>query len=602
MEEIRKGPYYSVPLREQQFILEEFLDIKRVSARWGNHEKFNPSYYAPTFAQMAEFAENEIFPLNLLGDRIGYTYRNGKALSPPGFREAYQKFCHSGWPLFWVNPKYGGRGMPNVLTNVMFEIFSSANFSFYMLHAMSRGCFLCILAGGTSEQKKMFLPALAIGRWTASICISEELAGSDIGIVETVAEPQSDGSYLLSGLKIMATNAEHDLAENILYIVLARITGEPQGMKGLSLFVVPKFSVLPDGCLGKRNSVMCEGLDDKMGTRGSPTGRIRFDRAKGTLLGQKNAGLAAMFVMLNSNRISTATQGFCHAEVAYQNAVLYARKRRQGRRPSSKEATSPIIEHPDVKRMLMIQKSYIEASRAFAYWLELELDRLEYGKDESERHDAADLVALLTPVAKGFITDIGYLCTTLAQQVTGGWGYMSDSGMDQYVRDSRVAQIFEGTNGIQALDLLKRQIIANDARSLKIFIEVILKFCRESESEKQNNKYTSTLIDLCQKVSELTKTLQEKAKLNIDLACAAAVNYMHVIGHLVFAFCWARMAHIAFKAKKKKERENESYLFYDAKLVCADFYFSVLLKEAQYHIQAASSAGEAVIAIDSGMF
>jgi alkylation response protein AidB-like acyl-CoA dehydrogenase len=459
-------PSYTPPLREMQFVLHELLDVTSQLKELPQHADLEVETIDAVLEEAGKFCAEVIFPLNQVGDREGCTYAgNGVVTTPSGFKEAYRQYVDGGWAALGAAPEFGGQGLPYVISSVMSEMMNSANQAWTMYAGLSHGAYNALMAYGTPEQKELYLPKLVSGEWTGTMCLTEAHCGTDLGLLKTRAEPQADGSYIITGTKIFISAGEHDLAENILHLVLARLPDAPGGTKGISLFIVPKYLPLPGGGIGERNGVMCGSIEHKMGIHGNATCTINLDQAKGWMVGAPNRGLNAMFVMMNSARLGVGMQSLGLAEVAYQNSLAYAKVRQQGRSLTGPKAAGqpadPIIVHADVRRMLLTQKAYVEAARAFCYWAGLAIDREHKHPDPAVRKDMADLVALLTPVIKGFITDNGYESTTLAMQVLGGHGYITEWGLEQYVRDARINMIYEGTNTVQALDLLGRKVLGD---------------------------------------------------------------------------------------------------------------------------------------------
>jgi alkylation response protein AidB-like acyl-CoA dehydrogenase len=590
---------YAAPLRDMRFVLYELLEVDKHFTELPNVELDRP-----TLDQMLEsagrFATDVLFPLNQKGDREGCQLRDGEVTTPTGFRDAFRQYREAGWPGLDCRTEDGGQGLPHALDIVFGDIIGSANHSFSMYPGLTHGAYSCILAYGTEEQKRLYLPKLASCEWTGTMCLTEAHAGTDLGLLRTRAEPQPDGSYLVTGEKIFISSGDHDLADNVVHLVLARLPGAPAGTKGISLLIVPKY--LPDagGGVGPRNGVQCSGLEHKMGIRGNATCVMSFDAATGWLLGAENKGLAAMFLMMNAARLTTGMQGLQQAEVAYQNALAYAKERVQGRSLTGPKfpdaAADPIIVHPDVRRMLLTQKAYIEGARAFGYWLAVLLDREHRHADPAVRQEAAELVALLTPVMKAFVSDNGYLCTNLAQQVFGGHGYISESGMDQYVRDARIAQIYEGTNGIQALDLLGRKVLGDRGVKLGRFAGIVQGFIEQAQAQPGMGEFLDPLGSCLNELLALSAELGKRAMKNADEAGAAATDYLRVMGHCALAYWWARMASVALQQAGSGDR------FYVAKLNTARFYFTRLLPEAAYHARAARAGPATLMALEPEAF
>jgi acyl-CoA dehydrogenase len=589
---------YTAPLRDMRFVLYELLDVETQFAEMPGLEVDRA-----TIDQMLDtagrFSSDVLFPLNAVGDKEGCTLKDGVVSTPTGFREAFRQFREAGWSGLDCHPDDGGMGLPHTVGIVVSEIVGSANHSFSMYAGLSHGAYSCIRAHGSEAQKRLYLPKLASCEWTGTMCLTEAHSGTDLGLLRTRAQPQPDGSYLLTGEKIFISSGDHDLAENIVHLVLARLPDAPKGTKGISLFIVPKFVPDAAGGIGRRNAVECSGLEHKMGIHGNSTCVMNFDGATGWLLGEPHRGLAAMFVMMNAARLTTGMQGLKQAEVAYQNAVAYAKERIQGRSltgPKSPDtAADPIIVHPDVRRMLLTQKAYIEGARAFAYWLSLHLDREHAHPDPAVRQRSSDLVALLTPVMKAFVSDNGYTCTNLAQMVFGGHGYIQETGVEQYVRDARIAQIYEGTNGIQALDLLGRKVLLDGGKKLRAFAGEIQAFAAEAKGIPGMAEFLDPLGSCLAELVSLTTELGGNAMGNPDEVGAAATDYLRVVGHCAFAYCWARMAAVALQ-------RGGSDRYYETKLATARFYFSRLLPEAAYHARAARAGAKSVMALDADSF
>jgi alkylation response protein AidB-like acyl-CoA dehydrogenase len=590
---------YTAPLRDMRFVLFELLDVERQYAELPGME-VDRETIDQVLETAGKFASEILFPLNQVGDREGCTLKDGAVKTPTGFREAFRQYRDGGWAGLDAAPEDGGQGLPHSIGIVVEDMVASANQSFSMYPGLTHGAYSCIRAYGTEQQKRTYLPKLASCEWTGTMCLTESHCGTDLGLLRTRAEPQADGSYLVTGEKIFISSGEHDLADNIVHLVLARMPDAPRGTKGISLFIVPKF--LPDAAGGvrARNGVVCSGIEHKMGIKGNATCVLAFENAKGFLLGEANKGLAAMFLMMNGARLTTGMQGLRLADVAYQNALAYAKERLQGRSltgPKAPESPAdPLIVHADVRRMLLTQKAYTEGARAFSYWLAVLLDREHHHPDPAARKEAAELVALLTPVVKAFVSDNGFTCTALAQQVLGGHGYIHEWGMEQYVRDARIAQIYEGTNGIQALDLLGRKVLLDGGNKLRLFGKMVHAFVQEARATEGMAPFLDALGGCLAELTSLSTDLGAKAMSNPDEVGAAAVDYLRVVGHCALAYWWARAANVALKKKGSGER------FYEAKLATARFYFSRLLPEAAYHARAARAGAEVIMGLPADAF
>jgi alkylation response protein AidB-like acyl-CoA dehydrogenase len=549
-----------------------------------------------------KFAAQVAAPLNQIGDEEGckLDLATHEVKTPKGFKEAYMQYVEGGWPALSCDPEFGGQGLPIVVNQCIYEMLNSANQAWTMYPGLSHGAYEALHTHGTPEQKKTYLPKLVSGQWTGTMCLTEAHCGTDLGLLRTKAEPQPDGTYKLTGNKIFISAGEHDMSENIVHLVLARLPDAPQGSKGISLFVVPKFNVTPEGKIGERNAIYCGGLEHKMGIHGNATAQIVLDGATGTLVGQPNKGLQAMFVMMNAARLGVGNQGLGLTEVAYQNAVAYAKDRIQMRSLSGPKAADkpadPIIVHPDVRKMLLTARAYAEGGRAFAIWIALQIDRELSSTDEDERKDAADLVALATPIVKAFLTDNAWIATSHCMQVFGGHGYIKEWGMEQFVRDSRINMIYEGTNTIQSLDLLGRKVLADNGAKLKKFGKLVRDFVEEEGTNESMQEFINPLAELGEKLTKLTTEIGMKAFQNPDEVGAAAVDYLRVCGHLVFGYFWARMAKVALA----KEAGGDP--FYKAKLATARFYFAKLLPETASLIRTARAGAKPLMDIEEALF
>ncbi|MDR5730998.1 MULTISPECIES: acyl-CoA dehydrogenase C-terminal domain-containing protein [Caballeronia] len=593
---------YAAPLRDMQFVLHELLNVEAELKRMPKHAELDADTINQVLEEAGKFCSEVVFPLNQSGDREGCTYEgDGVVKTPSGFKEAYRQYVEAGWPALGCDPEFGGQGLPAFVNNALYEMLNSANQAWTMYPGLSHGAYECLHAHGTPEQKSVYLPKLVEGVWTGTMCLTEPHCGTDLGILRTKAEPNGDGSYALTGTKIFISSGEHDMAENIVHLVLARLPGAPMGTKGISLFIVPKFVPDANGAIGERNGIKCGSIEHKMGIHGNATCVMNLDGAKGWLVGESNKGLNAMFVMMNAARLGVGMQGLGLTEVAYQNSLAYAKERLQMRAltgpKAPDKAADPIIVHPDVRRMLLTQKAYAEAGRAFAYWAALNIDKELSHEDESVRREAADFVALLTPVIKAFLTDNAFEGTNLAVQIYGGHGFISEWGMEQYVRDARINMIYEGTNSIQALDLLGRKILGDMGVKMKAFGKVVAAFIEEEGIKPEMQEFINPLADIGEKVQKLTMEIGMKAMQNPDEVGAAAVPYMRTVGHLVFSYFWARMARVALD-----RAGSSSDAFYAAKLATARFYFAKLLPETASTIRAARSGAKSLMEFDEAWF
>ena len=564
-------PEFNAPLRDMRFVLHELFDAPALWARLpALAETVDGATADAILEEAAKVTGNLIAPLNRSGDEQGAQWLAGQVSTPEGFKQAYQTYIAGGWVGLSGNPAFGGMGMPKMLAVQFEEMLYAANSSFALYSALSSGACLAIDAHASEELKQRYLPALYEGRWAGSMCLTEAHAGTDLGMIRTRAEPQADGSYRLSGSKIFITGGDHDLTENIIHLVLAKLPDAPPGPKGISLFLVPKVLVDASGALGAANAVSCGSIEHKMGIKASATCVMNFDGASGWLIGEANKGLAAMFTMMNYERLSIGIQGIGCAETSYQNARTYARERLQSRAPGGAQAkdksADPSIVHPDVRRMLLSMKAMTEGGRAFASYVGQQLDLAKFSDQAAERDNAQALVALLTPVAKAFFTDTGLDSCIHGQQVFGGHGYIREWGQEQLVRDVRIAQIYEGTNGIQALDLLGRKVVANGGVALRLFTSEIRTYAQLPDAA-----YAAPLLDAVQRLETLSDWLQQQAAIDPNAIGSACVEYLHLFGYVAYAYLWARMAQIA------EQQRAEDQGFYSAKLATASFYFSRLL-------------------------
>jgi alkylation response protein AidB-like acyl-CoA dehydrogenase len=593
---------YTPPLRDMKFVMHDLLDVVSALKELPPHAEVDADTINAVLEEGGKFASEVLQPLNAAGDREGCKLdRSTLEVTPPaGFKEAYAQFVQGGWPALSCDPAFGGQGLPHTLNQCLYEMLNSANQAWTMYPGLTHGAYECLHAHGTPEQKALYLPKLTSGEWTGTMCLTEPHCGTDLGLLRTKAEPQADGTYRITGGKIFISSGEHDLASNIIHLVLARLPDAPVGSKGISLFVVPKFLVNADGSVGARNGIFCSGLEHKMGIHGNATCQMTLDGAVGSLVGQAHRGLAAMFVMMNAARLGVGMQSLGLTEVAYQNAVAYAKDRRQMRALTGpKQPEQPadtIIVHPDVRRMLLTARAYAEGGRALCVHTALRIDQELHHPEEDVRKEAADEVALLTPIVKAFITDNGWKATSECLQVFGGHGYIAEWGMEQHVRDARINMIYEGTNTIQSLDLLGRKVLGDSGKKLKAFGRKIAAFVEEEGVHEEMQEFINPLADLGEKVTELTTELGMKGMGNADEVGAAAVDYLRVCGHLVFAYLFARMARVALN------KQGSGDPFYTAKLATARFYFAKLLPETAMLIRSARSGVKPLMEMDEALF
>lgn len=592
---------YRAPLRDMRFVLFELLGADRLTELSG-HEEATPDLVGSVLEEAARLATEVLAPLNRTGDEEGCAYENGVVRTPQGFREAYETFRAGGWTGTACAPEWGGMGLPKLIHFVLAEIFASANMSFMMYPALSEGAYRALELHGDTALQRMFLPKLADGTWSGTMCLTEPQCGTDLGLIRTKAIPKSD-HYRLTGTKIFISAGEHDLTENIVHLVLARLPDAPEGIGGISLFAVPKFQ--PEEregswIVGARNGVRCAGVEHKMGIKASATCTMEFEDALGWLVGEPHKGMRAMFTMMNAARLAVGVQGLAVAEAAYQEARAYARERLQGRSlagaQNSAGPADPIIVHPDVRRNLLAMKSFVEGGRAFAYWVGLQIDRLERHPDPSERQAAEDLAALLTPVVKAFLTDQGFAATNMAMQVFGGHGYVRETGVEQYVRDARIAQIYEGANGIQALDLVGRKLPQHTGRLLRRFFHPLASFLEEHSAEAE---LLGPLAKAFGRLQQATLVVARKGLKDPEEAAAAASDYLALFGHVALGWMWAQMALIA---RAKLPSANGEVGFYEAKLHTARFYLQRTLPQASSHFAALLAGKESLMGLPQEAF
>jgi len=599
--------HYTPPLRDMQFVLHELLHVTDTFKTLPQHAEVDVDTVNAVLEEGGKFASEVIAPLNQSGDAEGCSLNRDthEVTAPSGFKAAYAKYVEGGWPSLGCAAAYGGQGLPVTLNQCLYEMLNSANQAWTMYPGLTHGAYECLHAHGTPEQQQTYLPKLTSGEWTGTMCLTEAHCGTDLGLLRTKAIPfetdgQADGSFLITGNKIFISAGEHDLAASIIHLVLARLPDAPAGSKGISLFVVPKYLVNADGSLGARNPIFCGALEHKMGIHGNATCQMNLDGARGWLVGEPHKGLNAMFVMMNAARLGVGIQSLGLTEVAYQNAVAYAKDRLQMRSLSGPKApdkpADPIIVHPDVRKMLLTARAYAEGGRALAVYTALLIDQELSSNDEAVKQDAADLVALLTPVVKAFLTDNAWIATSHCMQVFGGHGYVREWGMEQFVRDARINMIYEGTNTIQSLDLLGRKVLLDNGKKLKKFGALVQQLIEDEGVNEAMLEFINPLADLGEKVTKLSTELGMKAIGDPDEVGAAAVDYLRVVGHLVFAYFWARMARVAL------DHQAGDDPFYRAKLATARFYFAKLLPETAALIRSARAGAKPLMEMDASLF
>ena len=592
-------PEYKAPLRDMDFVLNEVLNAEQHYQSLPGCDDATPDMVSAIMEEGAKFAERVLSPLNQIGDQQGCQWSDGAVTTPEGFKEAYQQFVEGGWPSLAHEEEWGGQGLPESIGIIINEMVGTANWSWSMYPGLSHGAMNTLDAHGTDEQKETYLTKLVSGEWTGTMCLTEPHCGTDLGMLRTKAEPQEDGSYKLSGTKIFISAGDHDMADNIVHIVLARLPDAPEGTKGISLFIVPKH--LPES-LGENNGVSCGSLEHKMGIHGNATCVMNFDDAMGYLIGLPNKGLNCMFTFMNTARLGTALQGLAHAEWGFQNSLIYAKDRLQMRSlngPASPDKPAdPIIVHPEVRKMLLTQKAFAEGGRALIYYCAQLVDQTKLAEGE-EKEKADALLAFLTPIAKAFLTEVGFESANHGLQVFGGHGFISEWGMEQNVRDSRISMLYEGTTQIQALDLLGRKVLMSQGESLKGFTKIVHKFCQAESDNTELQAFIKPLVELNKEWGELTMQIGMKAMQNRDEVGAASVDYLMYSGYVVLGYFWARMVKVAHEKLAAGEGDQA---FYEAKLATAKFYFERILPRTRYLVVTMQSGSDNLMALDQEKF
>jgi alkylation response protein AidB-like acyl-CoA dehydrogenase len=596
-------PSYKPPVDDVLFLLNDVLRFQSHGNALG-YADVSPDLIEQVLGEGAKLCEEALQPLNQKGDAIGCVrHDDGAVTTPPGFKAAFDAFASGGWIGLAVPTEYNGQGLPYTLAVSINEFASSANMAFAMYPGLTQGSLAALLRHGTEEQKQLFVPKMAAGQWTGTMNLTEPQCGTDLGLLTTKAKPLADGAYAITGQKIFISSGEHDLAENIIHLVLARIEGAPAGVKGISLFIVPKINVGADGALQDRNKVACGSIEHKMGIHANSTCVMNFDGAKGYLLGEPNRGLNAMFVMMNEARLGVAVQGLAQSEVAYQNAAQYAKERLQGRSLSGPKnpdkPADPIIVHPDIRRTLLEIKAFNEAARGLAIDTAIQSDIAHRSQDAAARQAAEDRLGLMTPVLKGVLTDIGFDNTVKAQQVYGGHGYIGEWGMEQFVRDSRIAMIYEGANGIQALDLVGRKLPRDGGRAVMAYFKEVAEFIAREGVNDAMKPYVEPLKKALDDLQKATMWLMQNAMAKPDNAGAASYDYMHLFGRVALGYIWARIAKAAFE---KKEREPGNGKYMDAKLATGKFYMERMLPETGLRLARISTGADTMMSLTEEMF
>ena len=591
-------PSYTPPVKDLQFVLHDVLNVSHADTP--GYADLEADFTAAVLDEAGKLTSQVLAPLNPVGDTQGCVLENGVVRTPEGFKAAFEQVRTGGWPALDLPEEFGGQNMPYVLGTAVGEMFSASNMAFTMYQGLTHGAASAILTHGTEAQKTTYVPKMAACEWTGTMNLTEPQCGTDLGLMRTKAEPQKDGSYKLTGTKIFISAGEHDLAENIIHLVLAKIPGGPEGIKGVSLFIVPKFMVNDDGSLGARNGVACGNLEEKMGIHGNSTCVMNYDAATGYLLGEEHKGMRAMFTMMNEARIGVGMQGLSQAEVAYQNAVDYARERLQGRDVTGDQnpdgPADPLIVHPDIRRSLMDQKSFVEGGRAFLLWGAQLIDQSHRGGDQ----EAEGLISLMTPVIKGFLTDQGFDMTVLAQQVYGGHGYIEETGMSQFVRDARIAMIYEGANGVQALDLVGRKLAQDGGKHVMAFFDMVKGFIKKNDDDE------TLKADFLEPLKQASKDLQaagmyfmQNGMKNPNAALAGSYDFMHLFGHVCLGLMWARSAKAARDALNAGASDTQ---FYETKIKTGRYYMARRLPATALHLARIESGADPVMGLAADEF
>ena len=590
-------PSYTAPTKDMAFVLHEVLKTHQSDVP--GYSDLEPEFTGAVLEEAGKLASDVLTPLNVVGDREGCRLENGVVYTPTGFKAAFEQMKDGGWTGLDMPEEFGGQNMPAVLGSAVGEIFSAANQAFTMYQGLTHGAASAILAHGTEAQKATYLPKMISCEWTGTMNLTEPHCGTDLGLMRTKAEPQDNGSYKVSGQKIFISAGDHDMSDNVIHLVLAKIPGGPEGIKGVSLFIVPKFNLNDDGSVGARNGVSVGNIEKKMGIHGNSTCVMNYDEATGYLLGDMHKGMRAMFTMMNEARLGVAMQGLAQAEAAYQNAVIYAKDRLQGRDVTGVKnpdgPADPLIVHPDIRRSLMDQKSFVEGARAFLLWGAQLIDQSHRAGDE----EAEGLISLMTPVLKGFLTDQGYDMTVLAQQIYGGHGYIEEHGMSQFTRDARIAQIYEGANGVQALDLVGRKLAAGGGKPIMGFFEMIKAFCKEQGEDEAMGDFIEPLKTASKHLQASAMFFMQSGMKNPNDALAGSYDFMHLFGHVCLGFVWAKSARAALDAL---ENGASDVAFYETKLTTARYYMARRLPATAMHLARIESGASTVMALDADQF
>ena len=581
---------YTAPIDDMMFLFEKLRDNPYYN-ELEKYKEVNPDLAKDILEQAAKITENLILPLAKAGDETPVTFENGVVRTSPGYKEAYKKFIEDGWVSLSCDPEYGGQGMPKTISAFFEEMLSSASLSFKLYSELSIGAYNCILQHGTDSVKKKFLPNIVKGTWSGTMCLTEPVCGTDLGLLKTKAVEQSNGTYKLTGQKIFITSGDHDLTDNIIHLVLARTPDAPSGTKGISLFLVPKIQVKEDGSLGPRNGVSTSSIENKMGIKGSATCALNFDGAVGHIIGPKNKGLSSMFTMMNLERIVVGIQGLGISEIAYQNALNYSKERKQGKSNNRKTQNGAdlIIDHADIRRSLLNMKSIIEGERALSFWLAQQTEVSLHHKDNKIKEEALDLVSLMTPVVKSLFTDMGMEITSDAMQIFGGYGYTKDQGIEQLYRDNRITPIYEGTNSVQSIDLVFRKLFNKDRNIIGRYIKFIEKEIKKSKKQAKIKLFAKKLDDYLKITANFTNWIKKNMKSSKDDVSAACNDYLKVLGLIALAYSWLKVLHISYKEMSKSKK------FFEDKIETASFFFNRILPKIDSHYKSATSGSKYIM-------
>ena len=581
---------YNAPIDDMMFLFEKLRDNKHYN-ELEKYKEVNSDLAKDILGQAAKITENLILPLAKVGDDMPCVFENGVVITPPGYKGAYKKFIQDGWTSLSCDPEYGGQGMPKTISAFFDEMLSSASLSFKLYSELSIGAYNCILHHGANTIKKKFLPKIVEGKWSGTMCLTEPVCGTDLGLLKTKATEQSDGSFKLSGQKIFITSGDHDLTENIIHLVLARTSDAPSGTKGISLFLVPKVQVKEDGSLGPRNGVSTGSIESKMGIKGSSTCVLNFDEAIGYMIGSKNKGLSSMFTMMNLERIVVGIQALGISEIAYQNALNYSKERKQGKSNNSKTANGAdlIIDHADIRRSLLSMKSIIEGERALSFWLAQQIEVSLHHSDNKIKQEASDLVSLMTPVVKSLFTDMGMEITSDAMQIFGGYGYTKDQGIEQLYRDNRITPIYEGTNSVQSIDLVFRKLINKDGSVIDRYIKFIEEEIKKNKTETKIKPFADKLNNYLGILVNFTNWIKESIKNSKDDASAACNDYLKILGLMALAYSWLKVLNVSYK------EINNNKKFFEDKIETANFFFHRVLPRIDTHYKSAISGSKYIM-------